>query len=134
MKKIETKLKFQEAGADFIIDSMKDLFLVIEEINKRLMTNKKPGGLKLLPSQSYLLYTPGPISTSIEVKLSMMQDFGSREKEFLSIVQNVRTKLCRIASPNESEKYTTIIMQGCGTFGVEACLGSVIPLNGKILM
>lgn len=134
MKKIETKLKFQNAGADFIIDSMKDLFLVIVEINKRLMRNQKPGSFKLLPSQPYLLYTPGPITTSTEVKLAMMQDFGSREKEFLSIVQNVRTKLCRIASPKESEKYTSIIIQGSGTFGVEACLGSVIPLNGKLLM
>jgi aspartate aminotransferase-like enzyme len=134
LKKFETRLKFQEAGADFIIESMNQLCNVIEEINKRLAKNEKPGGFQIFPRQPYLLYTPGPISTSKEVKLSMMTDMGSREQEYLSIVKNIRFKLCHIASPHAYEMYTSIIVQGCGTFGVEACLGSVIPSNGKLVI
>ena len=134
--KMITKKRYEEEGADFVIDNMSELQGVMEEINERLGKNEFPGNAKVFPMQPYLLFTPGPITTSKDVKMSMMTDWGSRETDYLELVQNVRKKLCEIACPsdvkNASQLYTTVIMQGSGTFGVEACVGTVIPKGGKL--
>ena len=43
LKKNETKLKYQKSGADYVIDSIKELRGVKEKINQRLVNNEKPG-------------------------------------------------------------------------------------------
>jgi len=42
-KKIETRGKYLEAGADYVIDDMSHLLEVIEKINLRLKNDEKPG-------------------------------------------------------------------------------------------
>ena len=79
-----------------------------------------------------LLFTPGPLTTSLSVKKAMLHDAGSRDKSFLAITQDVRNGVLAAANLS-SDEYTCVLMQGSGSFGVEAMLTSVIPPNGAIL-
>jgi 2-aminoethylphosphonate-pyruvate transaminase len=94
-------------------------------------------GLDVISSQFSLskdkvLFTPGPLTTSRTVKQAMLRDLGSRDVEFINIVKNVRSRL--VALGGDSENYTAILMQGSGTFGIEATISSVIPPDGKLLV
>lgn len=80
-----------------------------------------------------LLFTPGPLTTSESVKQAMLRDAGSRDREFIAIVRNIRTNLLSIAGVGP-ETYEAIPMQGSGTFGIEAVLSSCIPPTGKLLV
>ena len=80
-----------------------------------------PEGQEDMP---YLL-TPGPLTTSRAVKLAMLADYGSRDIEFRQIVAEVRRRLLEIAGCGPS--YECVIMQGAGTFAIEAALGSFCP-------
>lgn len=79
------------------------------------------------------LFTPGPLTTSRTVKQAMLRDLGSRDLEFIQTVREVRCRLLRIGQARE-ETYTTVIMQGSGTFGIESVISSVIPPRGKLLV
>jgi 2-aminoethylphosphonate-pyruvate transaminase len=83
--------------------------------------------------QKKLLFTPGPLSTSETVKESMLRDLGSRDREFLSVVSHIRRRLLEIGHVAHGP-YEAVLMQGSGTFAVEAVLSSVIPRNGKFLV
>ena len=78
------------------------------------------------------LFTPGPLTTSRTVKQAMLRDLGSRDAEFITIVKDVRQRL--VALGGGTDDYTAILMQGSGTFGIEATLSSVIPSSGKLLI
>jgi 2-aminoethylphosphonate-pyruvate transaminase len=80
-----------------------------------------PEGQEDMP---YLL-TPGPLTTSRGVKLAMLADYGSRDVEFRQIVKSIRTSLLDLAHCNSN--YECVIMQGSGTFAIEAALGSFCP-------
>jgi 2-aminoethylphosphonate-pyruvate transaminase len=89
--------------------------------------------MKTIPSwKDKTLFTPGPLTTSASVKQAMLRDLGSRDQEFISLVKDVRQKL--LALGGGGEEYTAVLMQGSGTFGVEAVLSSVIPPDGKLLI
>ena len=132
--KRDVEKKYIDNGADFVINSFVDLPEVIEKINEKLSRNFYPGNKLILPVQPYKIFTPGPISTSTSVKLTMMTDWGSREKDYLELVQNVRNELVNYATKLNRDAYTSIIMQGSGTFGVESCIGSAVPKGGKLLV
>jgi len=74
------------------------------------------------------LFTPGPLGVSARVKEVMMRDVGSRDTEFINCVKFIRKELLRI-SGFPSNKFTTIPMQGSGTFALEAMISS--SLNRK---
>jgi len=78
-----------------------------------------------------ILLTPGPLSCSSNVKQQMMTDYGSRDKQFTDIVHNIRTKLLDISNINKN-LYTTILIPGSGTYGVESTITSSVPKNGKL--
>jgi 2-aminoethylphosphonate-pyruvate transaminase len=80
----------------------------------------------------YLLLTPGPLTTSRTVKQVMLRDFCTWDDDYNSIVTRVREDLVRLASARDD--YTAVLMQGSGSFSVEATLGSVIPPSGKVLV
>jgi len=80
----------------------------------------------------YLLLTPGPLTTSRTVKEAMLRDVSTWDRDYNDIVQEVRAELTRLAT--RTDDYTTVLMQGSGTFTVEAALGSVIPPEGKLLV
>lgn len=79
------------------------------------------------------LFTPGPLTTSRTVKQAMLRDLGSRDAAFIEIVREVRRRLVALGNGDESE-YTAVLMQGSGTFGIEAVISSVIPPDGKLLV
>jgi 2-aminoethylphosphonate-pyruvate transaminase len=80
-----------------------------------------PEGQEDMP---YLL-TPGPLTTSRTVKLAMLADWGSRDVEFRKIVGDIRKRILQLANCDGS--YECVIMQGSGTFAIEAALGSLCP-------
>ncbi|MCP5062149.1 MAG: 2-aminoethylphosphonate--pyruvate transaminase [Ignavibacteriae bacterium] len=85
------------------------------------------------PSIEKKLFTPGPLTTSQTVKQSMLRDFGSRDKEFIASVENIRERLLELSKVTKGN-YETILMQGSGTFGIESVICSTVPAGGKLLV
>src|SRR5204863_2209411 len=79
-----------------------------------------------------LLFTPGPLTTSQSVKEAMLHDAGSWHFEFNAIVNDVRERLLAVAGVSRKEGYECILLQGSGTFGVEAVFASCVPPGGKV--
>lgn len=80
------------------------------------------------------LFTPGPLTTSRLVKQAMLRDLGSRDVEFIRIVQEIRDALLDIAGLTKSEGFECVLLQGSGTFGIEAVMTCAIPKGGKWLI
>ncbi len=93
------------------------------------MTSSKPP-----PARDKLLFTPGPLTTSASVKQAMLRDLGSRDEEFLAIVREVRERLLVVAGLSQSAGWEAILLQGSGTYAVEALLSSAVPARGKVLI
>jgi 2-aminoethylphosphonate-pyruvate transaminase len=88
-----------------------------------------PAGQEHMP----FLLTPGPLTTSQGVKRAMLADWGSRDIEFRALVKDIRDGLRNLAGCDAS--YECVIMQGSGTFAIEAALGSLCPQTaGKTLV
>lgn len=85
-------------------------------------------------SRDKLLFTPGPLTTSLSVKQAALHDMGSWDVEFNTVVAEMRQRLLRLAGVSREGGYEVIPMQGSGTYGVEAVLASVIPPTGRVLI
>ncbi len=81
-----------------------------------------------------LLFTPGPLTTSKTVKEAMLHDYGSRDTKFVNIVKEVRENLLQLGGVSKEKGYETVIIQGSGTFGIEATISSSVPRNGHLLI
>ena len=82
----------------------------------------------------YLLLTPGPLTTSETVKEAMMSDWCTWDEDYnVGIVEVIRKELVELAS-SQPEDYTAVLMQGSGSFCVEATLGSVIRPEDNLLV
>jgi aspartate aminotransferase-like enzyme len=55
-----------------------------------------------LPDNPYLLLTPGPLSTTKTVKAAMLRDWCTWDDDCKMLVQEVRTKLTRLATDRAS--------------------------------
>lgn len=86
------------------------------------------------PARDKLLFTPGPLTTSATVKQAMLRDAGSWHFEFNAIVNDIRDRLLALAGVSREAGYEAVLMQGSGTFGVEAVVSSTVPRNGKLLV
>ncbi len=73
---------------------------------------------------TYKLLTPGPLTTSATVREEMLVDRCTWDKDYKEMTQEVRASLLELAHAN-AEHYTTVLMQGSGTFGVESVLSSI---------
>lgn len=82
---------------------------------------------------AYKLLTPGPLTTTDTVKQEMMTDRCTWDDDYKAITQNIRRQLLELAHVSE-EEYTSVLMQGSGTFGVESVFTSVIGDNEKVLI
>ncbi|AHM57403.1 2-aminoethylphosphonate--pyruvate transaminase PhnW [Peptoclostridium acidaminophilum DSM 3953] len=83
--------------------------------------------------KTYKLLTPGPLTTTKSVKEEMLIDRCTWDDEYKMITQKIRNQLLEIASA-PSERYTTVLMQGSGSFGVEATLCTAISTCDKCLL
>ncbi len=79
----------------------------------------------------YLL-TPGPLTTSETTKQAMMRDWGSRDARFVALTARVRDRLTALAGGGED--HACVLLQGSGTFAVEAMLGTLVPPDGHCLI
>src|SRR5690349_1975953 len=86
----------------------------------------------LPPAQDKLLFTPGPLTTSLSVKQAMLRDAGSWHFEFNASVHSIRDRLLALAGLSRERGFECILLQGSGTFGVEAVFATAVPPNGKV--
>ena len=87
-----------------------------------------------IPDNPYLLLTPGPLSTSKSVREAMLRDWCTWDDDYnIEIVQKIRHRLVKMAAA-DMESYTAVLLQGSGSFGVEACLGTAVPSDGKLMI
>ena len=82
------------------------------------MTENTKFGPASSASGDPLLLTPGPLTTSLEVKQAMLHDYGSRAEEFIEVNARVRRQLIDIIGGDDL--YECVPLQGSGTFVVEA--------------
>jgi len=87
-----------------------------------------------IPDNPYLLLTPGPLSTSKAVRNALLRDWCTWDADYNeAVVQNIRRRLTELASATP-EDFTAVLIQGSGSFTVEAVLGTALPDGGKILI
>jgi 2-aminoethylphosphonate-pyruvate transaminase len=84
-----------------------------------------------MSTEPYLL-TPGPLTTSLRTRQSMLRDWGSWDADFNSITGRIRERLLQIVHGTGSHE--CVPMQGSGTFSVEAALGTLVPRTGHVLI
>lgn len=84
------------------------------------------------PENPYLLLTPGPLSTTKSVKMAMLRDWCTWDDDYNRIVQHIRRELVTLAT--DSDGYTAVLIQGSGTFSVEAVITTAVPDNGKLFV
>ncbi len=80
-----------------------------------------------------LLFTPGPLTTSLRVKEAMLRDLGSRDREFLEIVRQIREQLLALGNVHPPD-YECVLMQGSGTFMIESVISSIVPRKLLVLI
>lgn len=82
----------------------------------------------------YILLTPGPLTTTDSVKQAMLTDWCTWDEDYnVHIVQEIRQSLVRLAT-HCPEEYTAVLLQGSGTYCVEAVIGSTIKPKDKLLI
>jgi 2-aminoethylphosphonate-pyruvate transaminase len=84
------------------------------------------------PARDSLLFTPGPLTTSLSVKQAMLHDAGSWHFEFNALVASIRKRLVAIAGLSPEEGWEAVLLQGSGTYGVEAVFQTCVPRSGKV--
>ena len=82
---------------------------------------------------TYKLLTPGPLTTTEVVKKVMLEDRCTWDDDYKQITQTIRKQLVDLAQADEAE-YTTVLMQGSGSFVVESVLTTAIGDNDKVLV
>ena len=80
----------------------------------------------------YLLLTPGPLSTTPTVRQAMLRDWCTWDTDYNEIVQKIRAGL--VAIGNASQEYTAVLMQGSGSFSVEAVLWTALTPESHLLI
>ena len=79
-----------------------------------------------------ILLTPGPLTTTLQTKEAQLRDYGSRDIAFIDMTANLVTQLNAIV--HGGDEHACVLMQGSGTFSVEAALGTLIPRDGHALI
>src|SRR5271167_1874718 len=85
-----------------------------------------------LVSKDKLLFTPGPLTTSLSVKEAMLHDAGSWDFEFNSLVAGLRQRLVHLAGLTPEAGWEAVLLQGSGTYGIEATFQTCVPRSGKV--
>jgi len=83
--------------------------------------------------EPYLLLTPGPLTTTPTVRIAMLRDWCTWETEYNhGVVQEIRRRLIDLATTQPG--HTATLMQGSGTFGVEATIGTALGSDDRLLV
>ena len=62
----------------------------------------------------------------------MLRDWCTWDRDYNQIVQDIRRTLVHLAT--DSPGYTAVLMQGSGTFAVEAAVTTAVPREGRLLV
>jgi len=79
-----------------------------------------------------ILLTPGPLTTSLATKATMLRDWGSWDASFNAVTARVRARLTAVV--NGEGTHVCVPMQGSGTFSVEAAVNTLVPRDGHLLV
>ena len=86
------------------------------------------------PVKRNILLNPGPSTTTDTVKYAqVVPDICPREKEFGGLMKGLREDLVKIVH-GDLEKYTSVLFCGSGTINIDACISSLLPEGGKVLV
>lgn len=118
-RKALVRAAYYMAGADYIIDDMNELLHVVSDINRKLDQN---AARKLL--------TPGPLTTRHSVKHAMLTDHCTWDDTYKAITTSVMNDITHIAA---NDDYATVLLQGSGSYAVEAMINGLCGKNEKIL-
>ena len=118
-RKAVVRASYYKAGADYIIDDMNELIAVIADIDRRLAQNA-----------SRKLLTPGPLTTRDSVKHAMLTDHCTWDDEYKKITTSVMDDITRISA---DDRYATVLLQGSGSYAVEAMINCLCRKKDKIL-
>ena len=81
-----------------------------------------------------VLLNPGPSTTTDTVKMAqVVPDICPREKEFASMMKQLRLDLLKIVHA-DPEKYTAVLFCGSGTMNIDVCINSLLPEGKKVLV
>jgi 2-aminoethylphosphonate--pyruvate transaminase/phosphonoacetaldehyde hydrolase len=155
------RARLLEAGAHYVLDSISELPEVVADIDRRLGSGQRavvasaleagrgspsperapvaadepqPFDPSLVPDEPYLLLTPGPLSTTKSVRAAMLRDWCTWDDDYKSLTQDVRERLVRLAAKDRADEYSVVLVQGSGSFGIEAALGTFVPSSGRLLV
>lgn len=84
------------------------------------------------PDHEPLLLTPGPLTTSRTTKEAMLRDWGSRDAAFVAMNRRMQQRLVEMAGGEGT--HVAVLLQGSGTFAIEAMIGTMVPRAGKLLI
>ena len=118
-RKEAARAAYYKAGADYIIDDMDELLDVVADIDR-----------KLAQSAARKLLTPGPLTTRSSVKHAMLTDHCTWDDEYKAITTSVIDDITHISADDD---YSTVLLQGSGTYAVEAMIGSLCRKDEAIL-
>jgi len=79
-----------------------------------------------------VLLTPGPLTTSAQTKQAQLRDYGSRDRAFMAMTRDLTVQLNDIVHGGDTT--VCVLMQGSGTFAVEATLGTLLPKSAHALV
>ncbi len=80
---------------------------------------------------SPVLLTPGPLTTAPRVRAAMLRDWGSWDSDFRAMTAEIRARLVGLLG---DPAFTCVLMQGSGSFAVEAMLGTLVPRQDRALV
>ena len=118
-RKAAVRAVYYKAGADYIIDDINELLDVISDINGKLSQNS---ARKLL--------TPGPLTTRRSVKHAMFTDHCTWDDEYKEITTSVMNDITQISA---NDDYAAVLLQGSGSYAVEAMINCLCEEQEKIL-
>ncbi len=84
------------------------------------------------PRNPYLLLTPGPLTTTATVKAAMLRDLCTWDEDYNRLVEEIRREVTALATADPG--YTSVLLQGSGTFGVEAVVTTAVSEDGELLV
>ena len=81
-----------------------------------------------------ILLNPGPATTTDTVKRAqLVPDICPREREFGDLMRELGTDLLKVVHADPAD-WTTVLFCGSGTIAMDACVSSLIPADGKLLI
>tara|TARA_R110002110_G_scaffold81444_4_gene211831 strand:+ start:3873 stop:4982 length:1110 start_codon:yes stop_codon:yes gene_type:complete len=85
-----------------------------------------------MTDRKQLLLTPGPLTTSDATRAAMLRDWGSRDPAFIALTRRVRERITALAGG--ADTHSCVLLQGSGTYGLEAAMATFVPPDGHVLV